>query len=50
MSSNIAGVNQAVSETGTAAGQVLSLASELAKQGELLRAEIDKFLSEVRAA
>jgi methyl-accepting chemotaxis protein len=50
VSSNIAGVNQAASETGTAASQVLQSAGELAKQGELLRTEIDGFLSEVRSA
>jgi methyl-accepting chemotaxis protein len=48
--SNIAGVNQAASETGTAAGQVLDSAGDLAKQSELLRAEVDKFLSGIRAA
>ncbi len=50
VSSNVAGVNQAASETGTAAGQVLESSGELSKQAEILRAEVDKFLTEVRAA
>ena len=37
-------------ETGTAAGQVLNSAGELSEQGEKLSAEVDKFLTEVRAA
>ncbi|MDK1021160.1 MAG: hypothetical protein QGD90_05945 [Candidatus Hydrogenedentes bacterium] len=43
-------VNQAAAETGSAAGQVLGAAAELSKQAEALRAEVDKFLVEVRAA
>jgi methyl-accepting chemotaxis protein len=50
VSSNIAGVTQAVNATGTAAGQVLGAAGELAKQGETLRRQVDRFLSAVRAA
>ncbi len=50
VSSNIAGVTQAVSATGTAAEQVLGAAGELAKQGEALRSQVDRFLSAVRAA
>jgi methyl-accepting chemotaxis protein len=50
VSENIAAVNQAATETGAAASQVLQSAGELSKQGELLRAEVDKFLAEVRAA
>jgi methyl-accepting chemotaxis protein len=50
VSSNIAGVSAAASETGSAASQVLSAASELSKQSEMLRGEVDKFLSTIRAA
>ncbi|MET0367044.1 MAG: HAMP domain-containing methyl-accepting chemotaxis protein [Methylobacterium sp.] len=47
---NIAGVAQASEETGTAAGQVLSAASELSRQSEHLGAEVTRFLASVRAA
>ncbi|KTS09623.1 chemotaxis protein, partial [Methylobacterium radiotolerans] len=47
---NIAGVAQASEETGAAAGQVLSAASELSRQSEHLRAEVARFLATVRAA
>ena len=50
VSSNVAGVTQAATETGTAAGQVLTSAGELTEQAELLRKEVDKFLTEVKAA
>lgn len=48
--SNIANVSQASAETGTAAGQVLEASKELAQQTDLLRSEVDKFLTAVRAA
>ncbi|WP_051092939.1 methyl-accepting chemotaxis protein [Methylobacterium sp. 77] len=47
---NIAGVAQASEETGMAAGQVLSAASELSRQSEHLGAEVSRFLATVRAA
>jgi methyl-accepting chemotaxis protein len=50
VSSNIAGVSEAANHTGAAASQVLSAASELAKQGEMLRKEVDTFLGNIRAA
>ncbi len=50
VSSNISGVTQAAGETGAAAGQMLSASGELARQGEHLRTEVDKFLQAVRAA
>jgi methyl-accepting chemotaxis protein len=50
VSSNIAGVTRAADSTGTASGQVLDAASELARQGETLRADVDKFLADIRAA
>jgi methyl-accepting chemotaxis protein len=50
VSGNITGVTQAAGETGAAATQVLGAAGELAKQSEMLRTQVDKFLSQVRAA
>jgi methyl-accepting chemotaxis protein len=50
VSSNISGVTQAASETGAASSQVLGAAGELAKQGETLRAEVSRFLANIRAA
>ena len=50
VSSNIGGVTQAAGDTGAAASQVLSSASELAKQSESLRTEVDTFLTDVKAA
>jgi methyl-accepting chemotaxis protein len=47
---NITGVSHAATETGTAAGQVLSAAGELSHQAELLRAELGRFIAKVRAA
>lgn len=50
VTSNIAGVAQASEETGAAASQVLMSASELSRQSERLSAEVDRFLTTVRAA
>ncbi|RZN15716.1 methyl-accepting chemotaxis protein [Bradyrhizobium sp. Leo121] len=50
VSSNIVGVSSASAEAGTAAGDVLSASSELRREAEVLRAEIDAFLSSIRAA
>ncbi len=50
VSSNIAGVTQAASETGSSAQEVLTAATELSKQSELMRSQVDSFLSQVRAA
>ncbi len=50
VSRNISGVTQAAGETGAASTQVLGAAGELAKQGELLRAEVSRFLADIRAA
>ncbi len=47
---NIAGVARASEETGAAASQVLSAASELSRQSEHLGAEVGRFLATVRAA
>ena len=48
VSSHSTGVNQAASETGQSAGELLSAATELSKQSELLRGEVDGFLANVR--
>jgi methyl-accepting chemotaxis protein len=50
VSHTISGITQSAGETGAAAGQVLSAASELSIQSEQLRNEVDKFLRTVRAA
>lgn len=50
VSSNIVGVSQAASQTGAAASQVLASASELSKNSETLKAQVESFLREVRAA
>ena len=49
VSSNIIQVTQAAGETGQAAGQIVGAAGQLSKESETLRAEVDKFLAEVRA-
>ena len=50
VTANITGVSQAAGETSAAAGQVQEASSEVARQGELLKAGIDSFLADVRAA
>ncbi|MGL5448308.1 MAG: methyl-accepting chemotaxis protein [Rhabdaerophilum sp.] len=50
VSSSIAHVNDAAANTGAASAQVMSSASDLAQQSELLRVEMDKFLLAARAA
>jgi methyl-accepting chemotaxis protein len=50
VSSNISGVTAAAEQTGTAAGQVLSSAGELQKNGHQLKSQVDEFLRTVRAA
>jgi methyl-accepting chemotaxis protein len=50
VSSNIAGVTDASGTTGQTAGEVLTAAQEMAKQAEALRGEVERFLSEVKAA
>lgn len=47
---NISRVSQAAQETGAAASQVLSAAGELSKNGENLKAQVESFLRDVRAA
>jgi methyl-accepting chemotaxis protein len=50
VSSNIGGVTQAANDTGAAATQVLGASSDLARQGEVLRTEVNQFLASIRAA
>jgi methyl-accepting chemotaxis protein len=50
VNANIAGVSAAAQETGAAATAVLSRANELSKNSETLKAYVDGFLREVRAA
>jgi methyl-accepting chemotaxis protein len=49
-SANISGVTESASKAGEAASHVLGAAGGLAKQGETLRAQIDRFLARIRAA
>jgi methyl-accepting chemotaxis protein len=50
VSTNIVGVTKASSETGATADQVLNAAQEMARQTDLLRGEVERFLGEVKAA
>ena len=50
VSTTIVGVNQASTETGSAATQVLGAARGLAREAEHLRADVDRFITTVRAA
>ena len=47
---NIYSVNKASQEAGSASSQVLASSEELAQQSEMLRAEVDKFVEQVRSA
>jgi len=49
VSANIGTVTQVAQETGSAASQLLASAGELAKNGTLLKSQVDDFLREVRA-
>jgi methyl-accepting chemotaxis protein len=50
VSHNIAGVNAAARETGFAASRVVESASDLSRNGEDLRTQVDAFLREVRSS
>jgi methyl-accepting chemotaxis protein len=50
VSSNIVGVSTASAEAGTAASEVLSASGALRREADVLRAEIDAFLTNIRAA
>ncbi len=50
VSSNIVGVSTASAQAGSAAGEVLNASDALRREADLLRSEIDAFLSNIRAA
>jgi methyl-accepting chemotaxis protein len=50
VSGGISGVNEAALQTGAAAGEVLTSAGELSRNGEALKAQVDSFLRDIRAA
>lgn len=50
VSANVAQVTMAASQTGASANEVLGAARELSQQSELLRAEVEKFLDDIRVA
>ena len=50
VSTHIAGVSAAADSARTGSGQVLAAASDLARHAAALRAEVDGFLTTVRAA
>ena len=50
VSSNVAGVTQAATETGDSAGQVLEASKELANHSNTLSGQIDRFLKSMNAA
>ncbi len=50
VSNNISGVHKAAQDTGAASSQMLSSAGELSKQSETLRAAVETFLDEIKAA
>jgi methyl-accepting chemotaxis protein len=50
VSSNIVGVSTASARAGSAAGEVLDASDALRREADVLRAEIDAFLSNIRAA
>lgn len=50
ISSNVAGVQQAAGDTGAAAHQVLQASSELSRQSETMRGQVETFLSNIKAA
>ncbi|WP_109110218.1 HAMP domain-containing methyl-accepting chemotaxis protein [Azospirillum sp. TSO35-2] len=50
VSGNIVQVNQAATQTGSAASQVLGASNDLSRQAEGLRREVESFLASIRAA
>ncbi|WFU16852.1 methyl-accepting chemotaxis protein [Bradyrhizobium sp. CB3481] len=50
ISANVVGVQQAAGDTGAAAHQVLQASSELSKQSETMRGEVEAFLNNIKAA
>jgi methyl-accepting chemotaxis protein len=50
VSSNIGSVNQAASQTGQTATQLLAAANEISQQSQILRSQVEGFFSTIRAA
>ncbi len=50
VSGSIAGASEAAAQTGVAASHVLTASRELSQNGEMLKARVEQFLREVRAA
>jgi len=50
VSSNIAGVSQAASETDRTATRMLSAANEISQQSDLLRTSVEGFFAAMRAS
>ena len=50
ISSNVTGVRQAAGDTGAAAQQVLQASHELSQQSEMMRAHVESFLNDIKAA
>ena len=50
VTSHIGGVSQSASQVGESAGEVRDAASAMAEQSKTLKAEVERFLAEVRAA
>jgi methyl-accepting chemotaxis protein len=50
VSANVGSVNEAANETGAAATEVLTAADDLSHQSEKLRADVNTFLDQIRAA
>jgi len=50
VTTSIVQVTHAAGEAGSAAGQVLSAAGDLSQQAELMRRDVEKFLSDIKAA
>ncbi|MCG8356076.1 MAG: methyl-accepting chemotaxis protein, partial [Kiloniellales bacterium] len=50
VASNITGVREAAEQTGAAASEVLSSSKGLSEQSDVLRSEVEKFVSKLRAA
>ena len=50
VNTNIAGVNDATTQTGKSAGEVLAAARDLSSHSDSLKASVDAFLKDVKAA
>ncbi len=50
VSYNITDVSKAARETGRAAGEILNASGEMARQFDMLKSEVERFLNTIRAA